>query len=357
MTSQTGRLPSAVKIEWWSPSTYNTLLRCPLALAYDRDTAMRARFRRTSTFSALGEISHRLTELVWKGEYNAVPDEGLRAALAQRWDDLAAEWSGRLAEAWQPAVPPPLAEWPYYEKSRARMLARLRRDAESFRMKPLSPAKPAVLVEEWLSDPTIGLRGKPDRVQWRDGTYRVVDLKAGPHVEGISPAHLQQLLLYAHLVAVNTGFIPEQVAVVNSLGVEFTAAVSASDIEACIGAFTSGSQQFNDDVSNPASLVAQASPSGASCRRCPYRGVCPAFDEGAESNWDGRVVKGDVTSVGSELSFVLRIRVPKDLADSSAAVRLSVPENVSVGEEVVCLDVYPESSPIRLGWDSMLLRL
>lgn len=350
------RLPTPLPVEWWSPTLYNTLRRCPLALAYDRDQALRNEFSRPSTFSVLGNISHLLTEEVWRGTHNDTEANELKQSLSVRWDYLAAAQHAHLLTAWAPSVPPPPIDWPFYAKSKARTIARLVRDAQNFRARPNAEAHPPAVIEEWLSDEAIHLRGRPDRLQWKDGTYRVVDLKAGPHVEEITDAYLHQLLLYAHLVAVSTGHAPVEVAVVNSLGAVHSRAITAAEVGAAVAEFSACSAQFNDDVSMPAVLIEKATPSRDSCRRCPYRGICPAFLSTGQSSWDARVLHGKVSAVLSGRTFTMKVDTPQDLADSDVSVLLVDERPISAGEVVACVDVYPDGTPVRLDWNSILIR-
>lgn len=350
------RLPSPRPFEWWSPTTYNTLRRCPLALAYDCDPILRRSLRRPSTFSVLGEVSHSLTEELWKGNYNHLEPGALKSMLSQRWNELATSQHAELSRSWAPAEPPNPTEWPYYANSKSRTIARLLQDVERFRPPTATNLHPAGFVEDWLIDAEMRLRGRPDRVQWTSDGYRVIDLKAGPHVEELTDTHLQQLLLYAHLVSVNTQLQPIEVAVVNAIGVEFVRTISTVEVASAVEEFRDRSESFNALIENPSALESQATPSKDACRRCAYRGVCPAFKAHSSTTWDARILQGRVSAVPSSMVFTMKVIAPQDVEDEEVTVMMSGHEPVAVGDFVACVDLFTEGRPLRLEWNSLLIR-
>lgn len=349
------RLPHPRPPEWWSPTHYNTLRRCPLALAYDCDPLLRRALRRPSTFSALGEVSHSLTEELWKGHHNDVEPGELKSTLSQRWNELATGQHAELSKSWAPAEPPVPIEWPYYAKSKSRTLARLVQDADRFRPSTATHPQSSGFIEDWLIDDDLRLRGRPDRVQWTPAGYRVVDLKAGPHVDELSDAHLQQLLLYAHLVSVNTQHPPIEVAVVNAVGVEFARKITTAEITHAVEEFRERSARFSGFITSPSVLESQATPSKDACRRCAYRGVCPAFKAHASTTWDARTVHGHVSAVLSSTVFTMKVMTPRDV-EEEVTVMMSDHDPVAVGDFVACIDLFTEARPMRLEWNSLLIR-
>jgi RecB family exonuclease len=327
-----------------------------LALAYDRDPVMKSQYRRPSTFSELGEVSHKLTEWVWKGRYNETPAAGIREALNQAWNELVAEAAASLASAWSPLEPPEPADWPFYALSRSRTLARLRRDAERFQAHgdALAGDRPPI-VEGWLIDESIRLRGRPDRVHWRDGASHVVDLKAGPHVSEISPDHLQQLLLYAHLVRVSTGSTPHDVAVLNAVGTLFVREITSADVDEAVADFVERSNAFSEYLQDRDALLEKATPSAAACKSCSYRAICPAFEASNDSTWDARYISGVVSAAPTPTAIRVEVVSPSDRQGESVSLLLAQPRQISVGARIACVDVYLDTAPVRLAWNSTLV--
>lgn len=358
MSGNPGSLPSPTPVETWSPSSYSQLKRCPLSLAYDRDSALRGQFRRASTFSSLGLVAHSLTERVWKGHYNSITDDALRGELTNAWDKLAYEQSIKLSGDWTPATPPQPNEWPYHAMLKQRTIRRLLREIDGFRASQhLEPGPSDTYVERWLTDEDLNLGGQPDRVQRSADHIRVVDLKSGFSVDSITDSHRLQLTLYTHLIYKDCGVMPSEIAVLTANGDLLIESITAESVGEVVTEFVERTKNFNNLVRTGGITEQIATPSAEACKWCSYRTVCPAFWSHMDSTWDSRAICGSIVSINSPRSFTLRVIRPSDDSGRNIQITASAPIEVAVDSLVSCIDFSPDTAPVRLRWNSIVAQL
>jgi hypothetical protein len=347
-----------------SPSALTTFKVCQLRLAFQRDAQMRVWSRRSTT-AALGTVAHRLTELTLSGA--APPPAQRRAWLIEQWEALLhtewvgiqREWPGRTVEAPK--------HWPGEAATRVRLIRRLQALEVEARAIPAgavpstggdwtlpigsADARPPALpwIERKLYDEARGVFGQPDRVEEVDGVLRVVDLKSGVRQEEMTTTQLQQLLLYAHLVEVSAGRLPQQVVVQDVKGNEQARPVSSVAVAAVVEEAVSARDRFN----SLASSGLPANPSPEACGYCPFRVVCADYWDARGDDWPGSAVRGTVIAVGVEGVELAALHAP----GSRARLIGEGLDDVAAGEELVAVDL-ERAGPgaFRTKWNSALRR-
>ena len=350
-----------------SPTLANALQQCWLRVAYSRDPALN-RLRRPTDRTALGTAAHALTEKAWKGELSGsgTPDE---ESLGAAWDQVVEQQQQRLAAAWAPAVPPAPPHWPGYALTRARLLRRLlpvvaqatpstppvnAASAHSVQM----PALP--WVERRLKDGSTGLIGTPDRVEQRSEQVVVVDFKSGVHQEEMTPAQELQLLLYAHLVQVARGALPQVAVVLDGAGKERVLQIDPPSVAGAVAGVTALRDRYNAALVG-ATTASMAAPGPDVCRGCPYRPVCRPFAEHWSEDWKvGRGVWGVLqtqsTHAGAWEIEVLA-QAPLELKGSLVRVTgLVAAIPAAPGDEVAVVrtDVLGDPHVLRSRWSTLL---
>lgn len=154
--------PTPEPIERFSPSLVNDLLACPRRAGFARDASFKV-WRRPSTFSVLGEAAHAVVEAVTNR--HAWPSDRIerRRELESLWEASVRNGATKLRDAWAPAVPPPVEEWPTYHVTKARCLRRAERTITERSVPPggvMAPPGPkgATGAEIALVDATSGCR-------------------------------------------------------------------------------------------------------------------------------------------------------------------------------------------------------
>ena len=351
-----------------SPTLASSLQQCWLRVAYSRDPAWK-RLRRPTDRTSLGTAAHALTEKAWRGELSrsttATDEESLNAG----WDQVIAQQHARLAAAWAPAVPPEPLRWPGYALTRARLLRRLlpavaQRTAPTARAHAV-PGGPDHLpslpwVERRLKDVRTGLVGTPDRVEQRGDDVVVVDFKSGVHQADVTAAQALQLLLYAHLVQVARGALPQFAVVLDGAGKEQALSTLAPAVAEAVAGVTASRDRYNAALvgATPASM---ASPGPDVCRGCPYRAVCEPFAESWSEDWKvGRGVWG-VLQKQSQHAGTWEVEVlargPVELKASLVRVTgLVAALPAAPGDEVAVVrtDVLGDPHVLRSRWSTLL---
>jgi hypothetical protein len=204
-------------------------------------------------------------------------------------------------------------------------------------------------IERKLYDDVRGLFGQPDRVEEVDGVLRVVDLKSGVRQGVMTETQLQQLLLYAHLVLVSAGRIPDQVVLQDVRGIEQSTAVSSEEVERIVELAVQEKAVFNGRVLN-GNFV--SSPSDAACSYCPFRVICADYWDARNDDWSGNAVRGTVVAVGID-------GVDVERNDSVSRARLigEGTKDAVQGEELVAVDILRAGPGVfRTRWNSAVRR-
>ena len=353
MSAGVGVTPQPESVATWSPSSYNTLSRCALSLAFDRDSSLRSRYRRGSTFTATGKVAHALTERIGTHEFDAVPIDDLKVALSAAWEEGAAKEFEDLCTSWAPSSPPSPRDWPFYATTKARTLVRLRGDMVRYReWAAHGDGGNAALVENEMRDDSINLAGRADRIERKDDRIVVVDLKAGAEVDSISEDNRRQLMLYAHLYRTEHGVIPDSIVVMNASGSRFEEAIDPASVDQVIKEFTNATTAFNKAVHTGKDLSLLATPSQQSCRWCTYRVVCAQYWDAVEPEWNDSDAAGVVLSRQGESAISIELVAPEHRRGKVCQVVAATALECSAGDVVTITDAYFEGDVLRCRWNS-----
>lgn len=356
--------PVAAPLAAWAPTTVNRVMRCGLAQGFTQDPTRRT-LARPSTYSVLGSAVHRLCERALRGRLLDASAQDLDATVSAQWASLVDEAYSELSKAWKPADVPPPASWPNFQL----VSIRARRRAASLAAATHSdaPAPAAVgggarSVEQELTDPTTGLRGTPDWVQESDGVIRVLDFKTGLNQADASEDQRRQLLLYAHLLRVKTGRLPDACVLVDGAGREHLVDVDVAAVDEALASAVAAVDDYNLHVSH-GDLQQLARPSQEACRWCPFRPVCLPYFESRQPDWVG--AKGDVHGRVVEVAddghaVTMLARYPAGLAGLDVRVKgLHEDAGANTGQacSVVDADLLGGPTAQSLRWDSRLVIL
>lgn len=356
--------PRPAAAEGISPSRVNALFECGYRVAFQLDPAYSS-LRRPSTFTALGNVAHAITEMAFKGRFNDVPDAEVRPALEAAWDNLVEREQGKLLSAWEPARPPEPASWRGYNLTRTRTLRRLVRAVAGHRAHtPVSPSeapasKAPLGVEATLRDPDSGLYGTPDRVEADADGLRVIDLKSGLSQDGITDAQRRQLLLYAHLVHVDRGEWPTEIIIEDASGRRTAESVDPSAVGRLVDEVQEATDALQQAVDgDPSLLVSLAEPSDENCRWCPFRVVCGPYWDALDSAWGHGAALGriqSITRVGDTTSVALTVISPAESAgDRWTVFGLAAPPSQGATYfSVADADRTANPSDLRARWSTM----
>lgn len=353
MKKPIGTIPNPSAINLWSPSSYNLLSRCPLSLAYDHDEGARSKYRRSSTFTALGSIAHELTERVSRHDFDLVPLDELKIELGNAWDEKTAKEFDSLIEQWSPAVPPQPRDWPFYATVKAKTLTRLKNDVINYRERlENGAAANAALVEIEMKDNSLGLAGRADRIERHGEKVSIVDLKSGANVDGISDDNRRQLLLYAHLYRKVHGVTPESIVVMNSGGKRFEERIEPTAIDAVINTFKTTTTEFNTAVGAGKNLIELATPSEQSCRWCSYRVTCPRYWSAIEVDWNVNDLAGTIISKQGDVALTIEIFYPEHRRGEFCQVLTTTVVECVEGDFLTITDAFFEGDVLRCRWNS-----
>ena len=340
--------------EYWYPSSVNRLANCALQFAYSRDPKFSTVLKKSNTFAALGTIAHELTEVVWKRGINDTPFADLKQLLELKWDELAEVSYDNLRRDWEGRVVPPPKDWPFYALTRSRTIRRLIHEINQHRVKVAShTGAPNPLIEHELVDEEIRLKGIPDRVTFTEDGFYVFDIKTGHSVDSMSLPYRRQLLIYAHLVRVHTGFKPLGIAVIRAGGDVIWEDISSDDVDNCIAEVTECIEKYI--IAANADPLSLASPSPDVCRFCDYKATCGAFWKDQHPDWKQlRGVVGEVLEVIDQSTFRVRQIWPEIDAGREIGVS-NVPSEASVGNHVAIVDGYLHETGLRGNWYTKIL--
>lgn len=355
--------PRPSPIDWVSPSLANQLLACELRAAFERDDDT-ASWRRPSTFTALGNVAHEVTEAAYKR--SAWPDEPdeLRAGLEALWDAKVRDSAAELVERWPSTEPPPPEEWPGYQLTRARTIRKAQRLIETYgrieakdMLLDAASTTPSGL-ERTLSDEESRLWGRSDRIETHGDTTRVVDLKTGLHQDEPSDDQRRQLLLYAVLVQRDTGTWPAEIAIEDASGNLRKQALDPVEAEAALAEVSAAVRRFNEHTAN-SDLLAHASPDRDRCRWCPFRVVCGAYWSTLSSEWGHYSIKGEIVTSGtSDDGAYAQLRLTSPIERSGDEVHISglpePPTSESTMLAVTDFIGHPDGDTFRARWSTLV---
>ena len=216
--------------------------------------------------------------------------------------------------------------WPGYHLTRAMALMRAQRVVGEGDSQVVGPGSspnrdgvPSNNYEQWLTAAGGRLVGRPDLL--RNDT--VIDYKTGTvfeHGEGdvVKASYIRQLQLYAFLVKESTGCWPTRGVLLPMEGLPIEVDLCPSDCERIAAESLELLDQYNGAVLD-AAVAELAKPSVETCQWCPFKLVCPAFWERADSSWSEHL---GTSAVGGPASSA-----PVPIHGGSAlALRLNVEE-------------------------------
>jgi CRISPR/Cas system-associated exonuclease Cas4 (RecB family) len=280
-----------------SPTALMDFEQCPKLLAFKRDPAAKG-WQRRNTRMALGLAAHALTAEVGRGI--SVPPSELRIWLEQRWDELVLEQWERLRRDWIGRQVPEPKMWRGYVATRTRLLRRLESITKVVPQNKSALGKIEELSLPWveleLTDEDSGLFGTPDRVEVLNHVLRVVDLKSGSHQGSMKDSQRKQLLVYAHLVSIRLGRLPEQIVVQNARGKEYVEAVDPAEVASVVSGAKRAIWEFNTML-NDGHVTAR--PNEDSCAYCPFRVVCKDYWQTRTDDWGHLAAIGVVEHLDS----------------------------------------------------------
>ena len=359
--SQLWPTPRPRNLTLLSPTMLNLLLKCGLRAAFELDDSFR-HWRRLTPRSALGIVAHRLMADAYSGRF-ADQDQQRRAALLEdRWDVLIHKQAAMMRAAWAPAEPPEPRNWPGYALIKVRVIRQLtgehdpQRTSASAGLEGISGAGAAMpslpLVEHRMEDSATGIYGTPDRVERIAGRLRVVDLKSGLHQQGVTDEQRRQLLLYAHLVEVTLGQVPDNLVITDIRGHETYLPFDTSDSAEAVRVAQQTREAWNSAISSSCPPYSLAVPGPSACRWCPFRVTCRPSWEASEVEWElPAAVAGFVSDVSRSHHEVRLVQeLPKAVADENIRLIGLAEPDISTGDHLVVTDID------RIGQDAGRLR-
>jgi hypothetical protein len=221
-------------------------------------------------------------------------------------------------------------------------------------------------VEEPLAPSGMPLRGRVDRVEIDSSGVHIVDIKTGwEYGDELREEHRDQLLLYAAMWQRTTGEWPRLASIQATDGRRLSFNVVPSEAEGVVDEALAALQRYNDAVRQGSEPSALASPSGGSCRHCPYRGVCGPFFQALTPEWGWwlkSIVGTMVGATGESQQRALTMRVEAsnlDVPCGSSVHVLAVPHEVvpMLGAQIAIVDACPtpQGAEVRATWSTQLV--
>ena len=360
-------LPSPLPLDLISHSFCASYRRCPLSVAFNRDSRF-SHLNRPKPTTALGNVIHAVGERVGGHHYWGVRSSEQSDVVKEIWDQESVKQREILISAWKPAEPPEPADWPQYAMNRTRtireMTPKVRLDLES------GPAPdghhhqgqglgPLPWRERELIDEFRRIRGTPDRVEMRGNEIWVVDIKTGAKQGEPSDEQVMQLLLYAHLVQSQTGTLPSGAAIVVPGGGEYPIAVSQDDVDNVVAQTLTIREDFEQQrVAAVGAFI--GTPSETACGYCAFRLVCPLYADARDEDWKVlNTLTGMVVSVEGEFPwFTLEVEVQGPQWRQGQLTRIvdvCWPEEVTPGRSIALTGFQSrlDWSMVRGEWDSI----
>lgn len=342
--------------EYWFPSTVNQLSQCFLQFAFSRDVRFSSVLKRSNTYTSLGSAAHRLTEAVWRGDFALAADDEIREMLNSSWEELVEKEYKKLQQHWSGRDVPVPKEWPFYSITRAKTIRRLLAEiARHQQQEPKSDQHHTSWIEKEFVDEELQLKGIPDRVITQQDGFYVFDIKTGHSISEISTPYRRQLLLYAHLVAQNTGLKPLAMAIIRAGGETIWENISSQDIQNCLDEVKTTTEAFVNTKSED--ILSTASPSPDVCRFCDYKVVCKAYWEDLNPSWeDYRGVVGEIIEVIDKSTFKVRQILPANNIGREVGIS-NLPSSYTEGDHVAIVDGFLRDNGLRGEWYSKILKV
>jgi hypothetical protein len=379
---------SVEPVDWLSFSRWSLIRDCVLQGAFAMDDGIKI-LNRPTLATAVGTARHRVADFVSQrirlGESRpsaAWVRENFGSAL-RREHEL-------LVKAWAPATVPNPRHWPGVNLVAASLVQTLadpdgvdwppprgestiveRRAAHAFQRPsssaPTPPGPGDSLSEAQIVDETRHLFGRLDRLENRQGSLVVVELKSAIGVprERLSDRFREQLLFYAGLVQASYGEWP--ILEVHPIGERpLEIAYTTIDVDLVRRRAVHARDVFNR-LDAGAAVVSTATPSSDVCQSCPFRVACPPFaaawravnaSSSQRDSWRLSLVRGEVASV-SQHAKGLRVDLDQAVDYSAPMGRITViglPADlrVEVGQTFAVSGVTRANSErvLRATWDS-----
>jgi CRISPR/Cas system-associated exonuclease Cas4 (RecB family) len=344
-----------------SPSLAARLEVCPLAVVFSRDEAYHGFSRRGSHFATLGEICHSLWEREARGDFDDLADDALNVALNTGWDKVERANLHQLRESLDGVQPPPPQQWPGYLVKRLGTLGLIKRSVQARHQKPEHSGKgfrPSVEEQIELSD--LPLRGRPDRVVWRDGTAHIIDLKTCASGSSMRLEHRRQLLAYAYLFYAKNDIWPATATIQYVGGESRTFEIDPTEAETVVRKMLEALGRLNHFDGDPEEL---AQPSEEACRWCQFKAACAPFYSALNETWNfpdrhvlGTVVEVDASRPRRALTLEVRQGNIPERSVVVIAPDARMLEGIRVGDLVAIAGATATRSPktIRCIWDSVV---
>ena len=285
-------LPQPGPVTRVSPTFAVEMAQCMLRAAYRLDPATSVP-RGPRAAAILGTTAHRLAEEAAMGGFLG-PADYVAGEVARRWDEVIEGEAVRLsAYQWLGAVPAP-TRWRNYERTRTRVINLV---VSQLRKRGAAQTEPSVQVEKRLSSDDPPLVGQIDRIEAASGKITIVDVKSSAPTAELSEPYRLQLLLYAALLRAAEGVAATDLAIQYLDGTRTTVGVQWDEVSAAVDEVLGRRDEIMTATAR--GLPIPASPSGMTCRFCPFKLVCPAFerDLDTETKQSLGVVLGHVVDV------------------------------------------------------------
>jgi hypothetical protein len=346
--------PTPTPIGDLSPTLGEELLACALRVAFKRDVRFQL-LRRGNTFSALGSAGHHLSEEVARGELSGVPEDGRRAALEARFDELLGGERDKLAAAWPTGKLPQVERWPRYRLTRRMLVRRLEAQLSGAGGRGVSSGV-QVKIEEEIKDPREPIAGRPDRVELRADGAHLIDLKSGSIEAGLVPdRYRRQLLVYAYLWHSLHGAWPVEAEIRTLDGRRHPVEVDREEAGLLVSDLLARRLAFNEAAATEAWQL--GTPSADTCEHCPYVAACPRFFEAIDEGWGWyrRSLVGVAISTEGEIK--VEVEAGNLVMGQAADARvLASGVAAEAGETLAVTGTRPTgaSAEVRLEWNSVV---
>jgi|GEM_PF-1327024 len=306
-------LPEPSPLDLISYSFCAAYRHCPLSVSFGRDPRF-ASLNRATTATTLGNVVHEVGKRIGRHQYAGVRSQQPRDIVKEIWDQETAKQVNALARDWAPAQPPTPPNWPNYAINRTRTVREwvphvntaLVRGGVSREQWHAGEGKdsgsyqdpgPLPWSERGLHDPELNICGTPDHVVRRNTGIWVLDKKTGTQQSEPADEQVWQLLLYAHLVQVQTGELPAWAAIVIPGGAAYPIPVTQEAVDLVVTQAVATAAEY--EASRARGITADmGTPSESACGFCSFREVCPAFAEARDEGWRvPNTLTGEVTRV------------------------------------------------------------
>jgi hypothetical protein len=352
------------QVQQISPSLAAQGEKCLLAVIFALDSNYANLRSRGTQFSALGQICHDLWEREGNREFDGVANEDLRDALRAAWDEAEQANVDHLRRSLNGVEPQKPRDWTDYVAKRLGALDLIKRAVLARRASTaaIATSSQRPSVEESINVPGLAIKGRPDRVVWRQGVPHIIDLKTCPADSEMRPEHRRQLLAYAYLWHAQHGDWPATATIQYVGGERHTIDVNPTEADSVAAQMIALLNQVNSDrvTTAPDSF---ATPSPEACRWCPFKVACAPFFESVTPEWGfyRRQVLGTVESIdpsGETLSIMLTNGAGDIARDISHVALLGVPpdEALRVGDCLAVVGAHATGSPstLRYSWETVL---